>query len=695
MRKVKTVKLFLTLCLIFTIMISESVFVQAGNDLALQGYEKSTSIKGQQTYKGTNYGSQHTFYNLDITNFYLPDTYLECGVDWYTFEGKKYRFYNRYDSFVRWVKEQNDKGLTVNVQFMISYEETDHDGNGDLTGRRLLIDEAARVKGAALYYAPAASGEGRQIMRAFWSWIMYKLDAYHAHVDNFILGNEVNMPNSWHYSGNVGTRATVEKYATSFYDMRQIVRQYTSTSRCSICMDHSWTHDDEGRGIPAKTFISIFDECLANLNGGKKVDDWCLSMHLYPAILFEPAIWTDAPGFPGNLNERSENAKFVDGRNLSYVTNYIKKTYGDNHRIMLTEQGFSIYRGEEVQAASLAYSYYAAKYDPMVDSFILNLEETPGGGSKLDFRIDGRLAGDIYQKIDDPSQQEYIANRLLPVIGVSSWSDIIPNFGQEIQRKKYVGSGYSDGKTIYDGVDYSAVFDMDYYAKANPDVSSAWGKNVLSHFVQFGMDEGRQGNEEFNVKFYKGNYPDLAAAYGDDWKAYYLHYMNEGKAEGRIADRDISTPKERPALILDPCDDRPTGSLVMYRLYNPNSGEHFYTNNAEEVKMLYDLGWNYEDVAWYAPEDSENPVYRLYNPNAGDHHYTTNGAERDMLVSVGWQYEGIGWYSDDADGQALYRVYNPNATGAGSHHYTVRNEERDMLVSIGWNDEGIGWYGMK
>ncbi len=132
----------------------------------------------------------------------------------------------------------------------------------------------------------------------------------------------------------------------------------------------------------------------------------------------------------------------------------------------------------------------------------------------------------------------------------------------------------------------------------------------------------------------------------------------------------------------------------MQRLYNPNSGEHFYTASAAERDHLVSVGWRYEGVGWTAPSTSATPVHRLYNANAGDHHYTASAAERDHLVSVGWKYEGVGWYSDDARGVPLYRQYNPNAV-AGSHNYTADVAENDMLVSVGWRAEGIGWYGTR
>jgi len=127
----------------------------------------------------------------------------------------------------------------------------------------------------------------------------------------------------------------------------------------------------------------------------------------------------------------------------------------------------------------------------------------------------------------------------------------------------------------------------------------------------------------------------------------------------------------------------------MWRLYNPNSGEHFYTGNDNEMLSLQDYGWKVEGVGWYAPKDG-NPVYRLYNGNAGDHHYTLSADERDMLVKAGWKYEGIGWYSDPDQEVALYREYNPNS---GRHNYTTNFTEHQALVSYGWKDEGTAWFG--
>ena len=85
-------------------------------------------------------------------------------------------------------------------------------------------------------------------------------------------------------------------------------------------------------------------------------------------------------------------------------------------------------------------------------------------------------------------------------------------------------------------MDYSAVFDADYYLKNNPDVAK-WANNdkdkALQHFVSCGMAEGRRGNEAFDVQSYKNRYIDLQIAYGNRLDLYYLHYLTFGFHEGR------------------------------------------------------------------------------------------------------------------------------------------------------------------
>ena len=87
-------------------------------------------------------------------------------------------------------------------------------------------------------------------------------------------------------------------------------------------------------------------------------------------------------------------------------------------------------------------------------------------------------------------------------------------------------------------LDYSSVFDADYYLNKYPDVNE-WANGskdkALDHFINYGMSEGRRGSEAFDVQSYYNEYPDLRAAFGTDLASYYSHYLMCGKKEGRHA----------------------------------------------------------------------------------------------------------------------------------------------------------------
>lgn len=172
--------------------------------------------------------------------------------------------------------------------------------------------------------------------------------------------------------------------------------------------------------------------------------------------------------------------------------------------------------------------------------------------------------------------------------------------------------------------------------------------------------------------------------------------------------QDNKTSEETNVGEEETTDDTEVTAKAMHRLYNPNSGEHFYTASDKEKNYLASIGWKYEGIGWYAPDKKHGePVYRLYNKNGGEHHYTVFGYERQALVKAGWEYEGVGWYSYEAlskfstnlrypypDAVPLYRQYNPNAF-SNNHNYTGSIAENNWLVSLGWKSEGIGWYGIE
>lgn len=96
----------------------------------------------------------------------------------------------------------------------------------------------------------------------------------------------------------------------------------------------------------------------------------------------------------------------------------------------------------------------------------------------------------------------------------------------------------ASGSAVSGGIDYSYVYNFEYYCERYPDIRVLYGNNpagALQHFILHGMREGRQAHTNFNVLYYKSNYSDLQNAYGENLQLYYLHYIRNGFREGRNA----------------------------------------------------------------------------------------------------------------------------------------------------------------
>lgn len=133
----------------------------------------------------------------------------------------------------------------------------------------------------------------------------------------------------------------------------------------------------------------------------------------------------------------------------------------------------------------------------------------------------------------------------------------------------------------------------------------------------------------------------------------------------------------------------------IYRVYNSNSSEHFYTKDTNEMFNLINNNWKSEGVAWASPQ-SGTAVYRIYNPNSsGDHYYTSSKYEAQAVVNSGWKWDNNGNPVFFSGGSIpVYVSYNPNAH-SGSHNYTTNKNEQNALINAGWKDQGTAFYATK
>ena len=166
---------------------------------------------------------------------------------------------------------------------------------------------------------------------------------------------------------------------------------------------------------------------------------------------------------------------------------------------------------------------------------------------------------------------------------------------------------------------------------------------------------------------------------------------------------------------------------AVYRFYNSNAFDHFYTIDQSEANDLSSkyarnlTAYKPEGVAFYAYQDeteetvpvyrlfsggssttiNSSPVYRFYNERTGDHYYTLSESEKNELIQkygsnlTAYKYENIGFYAYTTKVNGTIPVYKFFAPRAKAHFYTANESEKNKLISQNsdiWRFEGIAFY---
>ena len=248
----------------------------------------------------------------------------------------------------------------------------------------------------------------------------------------------------------------------------------------------------------------------------------------------------------------------------------------------------------------------------------------------------------------------------------------------------------------------SAVFGKKVSTGVGTGPSAVFGKRILLGSFSTAFQARTSSIEEASVSIahqeyvYTGTYRrphvtvelngDLLKA-GRDYSLKYTDNKNVGTAYITVIGKNLYSGTKTITFKL--VEEK---LVPVYRLYNKNTSEHFYTASVSERKKYAADGWKMEGIAWYSPSISSQPIYRLANPASNEHFYTKNVSEKEFLTSLGWKDEGIAFYSKTSGGVPVYRLYHPS-NEMGNHHYTTSKYERDFISTRQrWKQEGISWY---
>lgn len=149
----------------------------------------------------------------------------------------------------------------------------------------------------------------------------------------------------------------------------------------------------------------------------------------------------------------------------------------------------------------------------------------------------------------------------------------------------------SNCTTVYDGIDYSPVYDYNFYAETYPEIAEQFLNDpvgAIEFFVNSGIQKGQQGIADFNVLGYAHSYKDLRKAFGSDLYAYVMHYINTGKAEGRkgLGESEIADYET----VYNDVDYRLVYDYNYYIKENPDVYEQFNVDDTAVLEYFVENG---------------------------------------------------------------------------------------------------------
>ncbi len=379
-------------------------------------YNPGRTKKGMQFYNTMaeidDCGAKQTFLNVTASQV------CDGGTVAYGYNGKTY-YFSDLGPLKEIVSECSRKNITVTMQVLL-----------DWTANTDLIHPLARSKGAAPYYTwNVFSNPAREKMEAMFCYLGAVFGRKDCLVSNWVLGNEVNNPGEWNFAGTMSKTNYFKTYAYAYRALYYAMKSQYSNAHVFICTDNCW-NIKAGRRFTAKDTVDTFVAQLKKVQTGLQ---WNLAYHAYSYPLTYTKVW-DGYGVTDDVSTPA-----ITMKNLKVLTNYIKKKFGSSHRVILSEQGYTSSKyGQDAQAAAIAYSYYVAACNPMVDAFILRsyMDHPEEARQGMSMGIKGKKALQVYKYMDTAQSSRY-TKKCLKTIKAKSWKKIIPGYNASRLRKMY------------------------------------------------------------------------------------------------------------------------------------------------------------------------------------------------------------------------------------------------------------------
>ena len=342
----------------------------------------------------------------------------------YTYEGTTYYFNtSRIEYYRNQFIKYNQHGIQITAIIFLS--------DSSLTDLILPTALHGSNKSSAILYAMNSENAGRKKLEALFSLMASRWTTDGCCVSNWVLGNEVDHYDVYHYSGDISYSRYHEFLADEYRMFNAAVKSEWSNARCYICFDHNWNLgwnlDGWYKGLQ---LTADFNSDLVHQGGVH----WDISMHPYPSPEQDCRFW-----YRNSTVTDSGTSEQITMLNARYFAAYIKNTYGSATHIIMSETGLSSkYNGTDIQyqqAASVALAYYLAEFDSNIDEIDIHRvaddrSETDEGwylGLYTWGYAAEKLSVNVFRYMDTTSWSGQTSSYLV-YANIKSWGDLVPGF---------------------------------------------------------------------------------------------------------------------------------------------------------------------------------------------------------------------------------------------------------------------------
>ena len=369
-------------------------------------------------------GSGYAAYELDISRFYNGG-----GIP-YVYNGKAYEF--------NWITVAEYDAIATlcqmnNVHLVMVIKNTWNPATLD------LIYPTGRVPNMRCYAFNTAEQGGAEKIQALMHFLAERYSNLGVgSIHSWIIGNEVNNNNSWHFTGNYNVTQFSQLYAQQVRMCYNAIKSVNANARVYINLDQRWMWEDgTANQYGGKKVLDAFNAAIASTGN----IDWGLSFHPHCLPLDNAAFWNIPSAYRAlNLVSNNANTKMLIPTNFSVLTNYMMRPelmspYGTPRHLIISEMLFTSahprYKtSEQIQAAAMVYAYKIMSQQPLVEAVIIHRQvdhpyEIADSNMACGLRrADGtpKFAYEVYKYMDHPNSP--YTDFALPIIGASSWAQL-------------------------------------------------------------------------------------------------------------------------------------------------------------------------------------------------------------------------------------------------------------------------------